>query len=195
LKEKHAELIGLIGELETKRKLHAWYDQAIRRERKRSGSFTGDIDVVKFCRKVLEDLHQRTGIEYRLSKETKASIVARRNDGFEFEDFQKVHEIKVLHWLEDKKMINYLHPSTLYRPGKFDKYRTQWAFWQRDKKIKKQKAEIKQQESNQEEVKMTPEEAAAYRKKMRDILGNITKKQAEKFKTIPEKTNDTKKMR
>jgi uncharacterized phage protein (TIGR02220 family) len=181
LKQKHAELCDLIGENEVKKKLHSWYDRSIKRERKRSEvqSASELQSVDEFCRLVLEDLHQRTGFTYRLGKETRASIIARKNDGFTLEDFKKVHEIKSFQWLDDPKFCQYLHPSTLYRPTKFEKYLVQHQIKELDENRKKEKAKNRKSEEAEkrnEEPYMTPEEAAEWREKVHGILGNISKR-------------------
>lgn len=53
-----------------------------------------------------------------------AGIRSRWNEGATFEDFCYVHMIKAKEWL-DTDMEKHLNPSTLYRPGNFEKYRCQ----------------------------------------------------------------------
>ena len=150
LREKHDELMQLVGESEAKRLLHNWYDRAIRREHKRANTVAHVKDPVSFCRQVLEDLQQRTGIEYRLGKNTQTIIIARRNDGFSLEDFRHVNEVKVRDWLEDAMMRDYLVPATLYRASKFERYFNQYNIWQWDLELKKEKRKMKK-------VKQQPE--------------------------------------
>jgi len=176
LKEKHANLCAVIGEAETKRLLHSWYDRAIKRAEKRKSTPADPFDAKEFCNKVLTDLRNLTGITYRLTDVTKASILARRNEGFSFKDFQKVHEIKTLDWLEDPIRRKYLHPSTLYRPTKFDKYITQFDMKRLDEKRKDKKKKIKQTEIKESEKDMTPEEAEKFKKRTKEILAKLKNK-------------------
>ncbi|HWL13690.1 MAG TPA: conserved phage C-terminal domain-containing protein [Ureibacillus sp.] len=55
------------------------------------------------------------------AKKTQTLIKARANEGFTFEDFKKVIDIKSSQWLSDPKMNKYLRPETLFGP-KFESY-------------------------------------------------------------------------
>jgi uncharacterized phage protein (TIGR02220 family) len=176
LREKHDELMQIIGENEAKRLLHNWYDRAIRRERKRANTVAHVKDPIPFCRQVLEDLQQRTGIEYRLGKNTQTIIIARKNEGFTIEDFKHVNEVKTRDWLEDALMRVYLVPATLYRASKFEKYLNQYNIWQRDIEIQKEKSKKKKEKRSlhfgrDDEEKPSTEEAA----RMSDIIQNTIK--------------------
>lgn len=173
LREKHVELTGIIGEQEVKRLLHSWYDRVIKREKTRKCAEShADIkeDVSEFINAVLADLHKKTGIEYRKGKETKFSIIARKNEGYKIEDFRKVHEIKCRHWLEDPKMSRYLHPMTLYRPTKFERYLQEYNIWVSECQKKKKAAEIRNF-VNQEEK---PDQESAER--IKAIISGALKK-------------------
>jgi uncharacterized phage protein (TIGR02220 family) len=52
---------------------------------------------------------------------TKSLIRARWNEGYRFEDFKKVIDIKCSKWKSDPKMIDYLRPQTLFGT-KFESY-------------------------------------------------------------------------
>lgn len=52
---------------------------------------------------------------------TKKTIKARWNEGFCFEDFKKVIDIKCSKWKSDPKMMDYLRPQTLFGT-KFESY-------------------------------------------------------------------------
>ena len=177
LKEKHADLCSLIGEERTLLRLHSWYDRTLKKEKKIKGLVQNSEDPAeldKLCHNILVDLQNFTGISYRLTKDTKASIIARRNDGYSFEDFQKVHEIKTMDWLEDPINRRYLHPSTLYRPTKFDKYLTQYNMWKLDEDRKRKKKETTAAVTDTEN--MTAEEAERFKQKSQEIISNLKSK-------------------
>lgn len=181
LREKHQILINILGETEAKRLLHNWYDRAIRRERKRANTVANVQDPVSFCRQVLEDLQQRTGIEYRLGKNTKTIIIARKNEGFTIEDFKHVNEVKTRDWLEDAMMREYLVPATLYRASKFEKYLNQYNIWQRDlenqkEKRKKEKEKRSLNYSRDDEKKPSAAEAERIGKIFQQTIKNLGKK-------------------
>jgi uncharacterized phage protein (TIGR02220 family) len=177
LRQKDTELIALVGEEEARKKLHHWYDTVLKRLNKRNNEPSGD-EVIEFCRKVLEDLHRRTGFTYKMGRETKSGIIARKNDGYDLQDFFHVHEVKVFHWLDDVERRNNLHPSTLYRPKNFDRYLIQWQM--RDRDIKRKEAEKNRKKIDEQketkEHEITPEEAAEYREKVHGILGKFHKR-------------------
>jgi uncharacterized phage protein (TIGR02220 family) len=163
LRQKHLILTNLIGEAETKRLLHAWYDRAIRREQKRADAVEESGPTADFfCREVLRDLHERTGLQYRLSKATKTAIMARKNDGFTVEDFRHVHEVKTAQWVEDEEMKQYLHPSTLYRASKFEKYLVQWEMYRQKEKQRELERELKRKRLEEQERYMEAERKRRY---------------------------------
>jgi uncharacterized phage protein (TIGR02220 family) len=71
---------------------------------------------------IIKDLNEKTGKNYRSTKDNKILIEARLKDGFTFEDFQKVHLNMATKWKDDPKMNQYLRPATLYQPKKFEGY-------------------------------------------------------------------------
>lgn len=82
-------------------------------------------------KKILDYLNQKTGKDYRNVPGNQDLIRARWNDGFRFDDFKKVIDIKVAEWKgtgvtfsSGKLAENYLQPSTLFS-RKFDKYLNQ----------------------------------------------------------------------
>jgi len=52
----------------------------------------------------------------------KRILKARWNEGYRFEDFKAVIDVKSVQWLTDPKMIRYLRPLTLFAASKFDSY-------------------------------------------------------------------------
>ncbi len=71
---------------------------------------------------IIDDLNQRTGKHFKLTKKHGSLIRARWDEGYRLNDFLKVHENKVSEWLNDSKFRRYLQPSTLYAPSHFDEY-------------------------------------------------------------------------
>jgi uncharacterized phage protein (TIGR02220 family) len=181
LKEKHAELIQLIGEDEAKRLLNNWYSRTIKRISKRkAGSEPENFD--EQCRRILKHLTGCTGISYRLGCVTRALIKARMNDGFTEEDFKHVHLVKTKEWLDDDKMRMYLIPETLYRPTKFPRYINQWQMMQKAEADKERKQEqirrrqLAPEPPEKEETKMTGVDAEEARKIVQASLARITGK-------------------
>jgi len=121
LKEKHKELCKLIGEDEAVRKLHGFYDRAIRkaildRELKQNADFG------KMVIRIIEHLNMVTGFHFRpTNPETRKLIRARLKEKYTFEDFRKVHIEKARQWF-GTDMEKYLRPSTLYRASHFEGY-------------------------------------------------------------------------
>lgn len=77
-------------------------------------------------KKIIDYLNGKTGKNYsHTAKGNKSYIQARWNEGFRFDDFKKVIDIKVSEWSNDKKMSQYLRPQTLFN-NKFDMYRNQY---------------------------------------------------------------------
>ena len=59
------------------------------------------------------------------SDATAESINGRIDDGAKWEDFKHVIDVKVGEWLGHPRYDQYLRPSTLFRPSKFEDYRNQ----------------------------------------------------------------------
>lgn len=76
---------------------------------------------------IIDDLNAVTGKKFRhvnRSKVVKGLIHARFKEGFTLDDFKKVHRVKAQQWL-GTDMDEFLCPTTLYRPSKFEKYLNQ----------------------------------------------------------------------
>jgi len=71
---------------------------------------------------IINDLNEKADKHYRVTEATKKLIKARWQEGFRLEDFKRVHSNMCLRWKNDEKMNQYLRPSTLYRPSKFESY-------------------------------------------------------------------------
>jgi len=75
--------------------------------------------------KIVDYLNQKTGSEYKhTTKKTRRLIRARWNEGFKFKDFITVIDKKCDEWLNDKEMVKYLRPVTLFGT-KFESYLNQ----------------------------------------------------------------------
>ena len=71
---------------------------------------------------IINHLNQCTGKNYKFnSKIAITNINARLKDGYEFDDFVKVIEVKSAKWLGDTKMEDFLTPNTLFG-NKFESY-------------------------------------------------------------------------
>lgn len=75
--------------------------------------------------RVVEYLNEKVGSSYKpTTKKTRDLITARMNEGFVYEDFKKVIDIKTEEWLNNKDMAKYLRPETLFS-NHFESYLNQ----------------------------------------------------------------------
>ena len=73
--------------------------------------------------KIVFHLNKQAGTKFKPNtKQTKALVRARFNDGFSSDDFLSVINKKVSGWRGDAKMEKYLRPETLFSPSKFESY-------------------------------------------------------------------------
>lgn len=76
-------------------------------------------------KEIIDYLNQKTNFHYRATSEkTRKNIKARFKEGFTEADFKYVIDKKCDEWLNDKKMFQYLRPSTLFGT-KFEFYLNQ----------------------------------------------------------------------
>jgi len=79
------------------------------------------IDNTEIIELVIDHLNKCTGKSYKAnSKIAISNINARLKDGYEFDDFIKVIEVKTIKW-KGTKMEDYLTPNTLFG-NKFESY-------------------------------------------------------------------------
>lgn len=77
------------------------------------------LDVVS----VIDYLNKKTGRNYKASsKSTQRFVNARFREGYTFEDFKRVIDVKVKEWLKDDYWNKFLRPSTLFNPTNFENY-------------------------------------------------------------------------
>lgn len=106
--------------------LPQWYNERYGNPETESEAETESYLDIPFS-EIIADLNAKAGTEFRHSStKTRRLIKARFNDGYRFEDFVKVHDVKVAEWLNDSKMQIYLRPETLYS-NKFESYVNQKA--------------------------------------------------------------------
>lgn len=75
------------------------------------------------CAEVVAYLNEKTSKAYKATTAgTQKLINGRESDGYTFDDFKKVIDIKCKQWLLDSNMQKYLRPDTLFRPGNFESY-------------------------------------------------------------------------
>lgn len=75
-----------------------------------------------FYKQIVDYLNKKLGTRYRSNgKEIRKLINARRNEGYEVEDFYKVIDNKYESWHDSKENCQWLRPSTLFGP-KFYQY-------------------------------------------------------------------------
>jgi phage replication O-like protein O len=85
----------------------------------------GQADKNEFPDQVIDYLNQAAGKNFRHTDSNRKFIRARSSEGFKFEDFQKVIDIKSREWKNNPKMDPYLRPSTLFNSEKFEGYLNQ----------------------------------------------------------------------
>jgi uncharacterized phage protein (TIGR02220 family) len=74
---------------------------------------------------IITYLNNQTNAEYKpSSRKTRKLIKARWNEGFRYDDFKKVIDIKTEEWLNDPRMSMFLRPETLFGT-KFESYLNQ----------------------------------------------------------------------
>jgi uncharacterized phage protein (TIGR02220 family) len=84
----------------------------------------GTSDLIPY-EEIISHLNETAGTSYKhKSDKTRQLIKARWNEGFQLEDFKKVHLNKVRDWKGDPKMEAYIRPLTLYS-NKFESYLNQ----------------------------------------------------------------------
>ncbi len=77
------------------------------------------LDVVQ----IIDHLNSSSTKQFKAaSKATKRLIHARLREGYTLDDFKKVIDLKVRHWLDDSKWHKYLRPSTLFSATHFENY-------------------------------------------------------------------------
>lgn len=71
---------------------------------------------------IIMHLNAKTGRQYNpMTKATVEIIDERLNEGYQVDDFIKVIDTKVQHWLHDERFSLYLRPTTLFS-DRFDSY-------------------------------------------------------------------------
>lgn len=85
-----------------------------------------DVKIdINFYTSVIDYLNEKAGTKFRANTtNTKKHIKARIEEGFSFEEFKTVIDIKVAEWKDDVKYSKYLRPETLFSP-KFESYLNQ----------------------------------------------------------------------
>jgi len=74
-------------------------------------------------KEVVEYLNLITGSKYKSSTKSHIeNISARLNDGHSIEELKRVIDSKSSEWLNNKDMVQYLRPSTLFQASKFQGY-------------------------------------------------------------------------
>lgn len=81
-------------------------------------------DIVPFA-EIINYLNEKAETSYRpSSKKTQQHINARIEEGFTLDDFKTVIDKKVIEWTNEKNMIKYIRPETLFGT-KFESYLNQ----------------------------------------------------------------------
>ena len=73
-------------------------------------------------KKIIEYLNKVANTNFRVeTTSTRRKIKARWNEGFRFDDFKRVIDVKWQQWKDDDKMVIYIRPETLFGT-KFESY-------------------------------------------------------------------------
>lgn len=81
-----------------------------------------DVDEEVPYAEILAYLNEKTGKRFRPSTEKyRIAIRARWRDGYRFDDFRQVIDLKAAEWSDNSKMQQYLRPQTLFGSN-FDSY-------------------------------------------------------------------------
>lgn len=164
----YKEAAGLIGTEELERKILQFLNRIIKKAGKKEISLS-DFQVT--VNNIIEHLNSVTGLSYRAtSKNTQASIRSRINEGFTIQDFIKVHTIKAKNWLHNEKMRSYLAPSTLYRPGNFERYLQEYYLWQSDQE------NIRRKKTIHAAIKQDPKPDQEQAARIHEIISKATEK-------------------
>ena len=126
--------IELVGEVELARRFRVWINGLIKKERIKRAESTPDAFFLNEATAILNDLNERTGSRFRLNDTTKVMIRERMREGWEVDDFIKVHEVKCAKWLGKESFEDNLRPSTLYRKSHFWEYHAEYFAWEGRKK-------------------------------------------------------------
>ena len=98
-------------------------ERDIEKEIKPARPSSGKPDPIPYA-KIIDYLNNKAGRSFKNVEANKKLIRARWNEGFVFDDFKKVIDIKTNEWIKDTKMASYLRPATLFG-NKFDQYLNQ----------------------------------------------------------------------
>lgn len=80
-------------------------------------------EKLNLANEIIAYLNLKTSKKFKsTNKETLKHINGRLSEGATLDDFKKVIDIKCSQWLGDPKMEEYLRPSTLFAPSKFESY-------------------------------------------------------------------------
>ena len=95
-----------------------------REEPLRKVTLSTDKDKDKI-RDIVQDLNVVCGTKFKVTTvSTYSAIKARLLEGYTLDDFKSVHKTKFNEWV-GTDMAKHLNPTTLYRPGNFEKYLNQ----------------------------------------------------------------------
>ena len=84
---------------------------------------TDTVNLIEAVEEVIDYLNTTCDKHYRAkNKKTIEHINGRLNEGFTVDDLKRVIDNKARKWKGDKKMDDYLRPSTLFAPKKFEEY-------------------------------------------------------------------------
>jgi uncharacterized phage protein (TIGR02220 family) len=79
-------------------------------------------DPIAVADAVIDYLNSKADRSYKHKNSSREHIVARLHEGFTQAECEKVIDNKVATWKGDAKMDQYLRPSTLFAPSKFEAY-------------------------------------------------------------------------
>lgn len=109
--------------LRSTNKTNTKYNKQQTKQSSNPGDEDGPQEMVEdACTEIIRYLNAKTGRRYNPKTITTRRLInARIQEGYQVEDFLKVIDTKVSHWLNDEKWAMYLRPGTLFGT-KFDNY-------------------------------------------------------------------------
>ena len=124
---------------------------------------------------IIKYLNEKTGKRFSPKSQTSIDFInGRLAEGKTLENFKRVIDVKVAKWGGDPKMVDYLRPSTLFRPTNFENYLNETLVIPSGQSTKKTTPE--QDEYYKARRKKEAEIQAKYKKEISDIRKSGDKK-------------------
>jgi uncharacterized phage protein (TIGR02220 family) len=108
---------------ETSKKQETFKEYSKEKPTKKKSPKAKEIKNKAIIEEVISYLNKKANKHFRATnKEAIKLINGRLSEGYSISDLKAVIDNRVEKWLNDEKMNEYLRPSTLFRPSKFEAY-------------------------------------------------------------------------